>query len=67
MSELGRRGENENTQTSKRENREDSNSAFADCESGILPLNYRDPIERDIYGKCVEEEEDVIDRNKWKN
>ena len=41
-SELGRHGENENTQASKRQQREDSNPGSLDCESGILPLSYHE-------------------------
>ena len=41
LSELGCRRENANAQTSKQEQRGDSNPGSLDCESGILPLSYR--------------------------
>ena len=42
LSELGRRRENENAQTSKR-SQIDSNPDSIDCESGILSLSHRAP------------------------
>ena len=47
LSELGRRGENENAQTSKDSKGEDSNPGSLDCESGILLLSYRAPPSED--------------------
>ena len=44
LSELGPSWRDENTQSSKRYSKGESNPGSLDCESGILPLSYRAPL-----------------------